>query len=459
MRYLIFDLDKQNYCIPMNIVREAITINKITKVPLLPDYIEGLVNLRGELIPIVNLKIRLGYKGNYDQFSKIIILNGEKPFGIMVDKVKGILNEIDSKIESESNFVESLLKYKNKDYILLDINKIIQIKKAKVSDVKISKNLKKEFEKRKLKKIMIFKLNNENYGFMISDVQEIINYVAPNKIPKVPHYIKGIISLRDEVLPVIDLNTYFYDKESIITEYTKLIIIKSNGIKAALIIDKLNVLMEVHDVKKIPFAIKENTSFKGYIKYKDLSVIVLDTEFILNENIKLLNKKNESFKKQNIKEYKNDKKYILFELDDEKYTLEMNSIVEIGKIDKITKVPYSKNYVRGVMNFRGEIIPIIDLKKRFGWKKNTDITEKSRLIIASVVTQKTGIFKIGFLVDRIKGIIQMDLIEFESNNEFVRGAGDYNGETALIIDLKKVFNKNEIIELNKNMSAIKNKKS
>ncbi|SHE56591.1 purine-binding chemotaxis protein CheW [Marinitoga hydrogenitolerans DSM 16785] len=424
-------------------------MKKITKIPLLPDYIEGLINLRGELLPIINLKKRLGYNGNYNELSKIIIINGKTPFGIMVDKTKGILNEIDSKIESESKYIDSVLKKNNKDYILLNIEKLIEIKKTNITKIELNKKTKRKIQKENLKKVMVFELNNEKYGFIINDIQEIIKYIIPNKVPKIPKYVKGIITVRDEVLPVVDLNMFLYNKKTFISEYTKLIIINVDGVKVALIVDNTYFLISTPEIKKIPLTIKENKNLKGFLKYKNMSVMILDPKFIINNNIRVLNKKSKCTKKE---ETIKKEKYILFELDNEKYAIEMNSIIEINKLGKITRIPNSADYVRGFMNLRGEIFPIIDLKKRFKWGKVTDITDFSRVIIVSIDNQK-----LGFLTNQVNEIVQMNKIEFESNNKFVMGAGDYKGDVVLILDLKKIFNKNELMNLNKKIQNITKK--
>ncbi|WP_165973981.1 chemotaxis protein CheW [Marinitoga lauensis] len=448
MNYLVFEIYNQDYCVSMFKVKEIINMKKITRIPLFPEYIQGLINIKGEIIPVINLGKRFGYNGEIRQFSKIIIINEEKPFGIIVDKTKGILNEIEEKIESKSTYINSILKKKNKDYILLDIEKLIDIKKTNTNTINISKDRRiiKKLSKKANKKVIIFGINNEKYGFIINEIQEIIKYITPNKIPKMPQCVKGIISIKNEFMPVIDLNECLYGKETIITDFTKIIIMNVNGIKAGFIVDNVYYLLSFPEIKKIPSILRENKKFQGFLRYKDMSIMILNPGFMISDDIKKLNKKSKKIKSDiRIKEKR--EKYVLFDVENEKYAIEINSIVEINRIKDITRIPEVPDYIRGFMNLRGEIIPLIDLKKRFGINKEIKITEISRMIVVSIEGKK-----IGFLVDSVTEIIQMNFVEFKSENEFVKGAGEYNGESILILDLKKVLNKIELININKNIS-------
>ncbi|NUV00320.1 hypothetical protein XO12_09540 [Marinitoga sp. 1154] len=446
MNYLIFELNKQNYCIPMLKIIEIIRIKKITRIPLFPEYIQGLINLRGEIIPVVNLKVRLGYKEDLNRFSKIIIIKENKPFGIIVDRTKGILNSVESEIESKSKYVESILKKENKDYILLNTKHLIEIKRTKLNKLKLTKTSKMKRKKIQLKKIMVFELNHEKYGLMIDNIQEIVRYKAPDKISKIPEYIKGIITVRDEVIPIVDLNYRLYNKITLINENTKLIIINVKGIKAGLIVDNTYFFVDVSEIKKLPHIIKNKKNFKGFLKYKNESIMVLEPEFIINESIKALNKKSE---KKNINEDIKKEKYILFRLDNEKYAIKMKSIIEINKINNITKIPKSPDYVKGLINLRGEAIPIIDLKKRFNSTKHVNITKFSRVMVVSVEGKK-----LAFLADSANEIVHMNFIKIKSDNQFVMGTGDYDGDTILVLDLKKIIQKNDLVLLNKSKESI-----
>ncbi|KAF2955206.1 chemotaxis protein CheW [Marinitoga sp. 38H-ov] len=431
MNYIIFSLNEQEYCIPMNEIREIVDLKKITKIPLAPDYVEGLINLRGEIIPVINLKTKLGLKSNYN--SKIIILNNN--IGILVDSINGILSKFDEKIETKSKYVNSVIKNGENEYFLLDINKLIEVNNKKIQSTINRKKIKKQNKKIKMKKIITFKVNGEIYGFEINQIFEIINYFEPNKVPINQDCVKGIISERGEVIPVIDLKKLLYNIDSKINKKTKIAIIDVDGYNIGVIVEEIHRIVEVEKIKEFPY----KNLLKGYIKTKDFSAVILDINNVLNDEIKFLNKKSVKVQKDKVKK----DKYLLFNINNEKYALELKLVKEINRLNKITKVPYS-SYVRGISNLRGNILPIIDLKKRLGFE---EIKNKfSRVIVSNIDNQL-----IGFLVDSVNNIISMEYIQFKSSDKFIKGIGKYNNESVLLIDLNKIVDKEELKRLNESI--------
>lgn len=440
MNYVIFSLNKQEYCISMKDISEIIGLKKITKIPLSPKYVEGLINLRGEIIPIINLKTKFGLKNN-DVFSKIIIINCHRKIGVLVDSINGILNKYDEEIESKTKYINSIIKSKDKEYFILDINKIVDIKNIKSLSINRRQKSKKHIKKSSLNKVITVKINNEIYGFELNKIFEIINYIEPSKVPNVQGYVKGIISERGEIIPVIDLREILYNTDSNITEKTKIVIINIDDYKLGVIVENIHRLVEVEKIKKLSSI--ENSILSGYIKTDDYSAVVLNLNGLLTDEIKNLNKKSETIEKI---EKKKDK-YILFNVNNDKYAIELNLVKEINRINKMTKIPKSSKYIRGIINLRGDTVPIIDLKKRFN-SEEIEITEVSRILVVNIENQL-----IGLLVDSVNKLIAMDYIKLGSNSKFIKGLGEYNNESILLLDLNNLLDKNELKSLNISKSS------
>lgn len=138
-KFLIFNLSDSGYGISILKVNEIIGILPITPMPKSLDYIKGIINLRGKIIPVMDLRLKFGMpKKEYDANTCIIIINLDREnsvqtIGLIVDIVSEVCTINASDIspppdcgnEFENNFIAGIGKVKNKVIILLDIEKVI----------------------------------------------------------------------------------------------------------------------------------------------------------------------------------------------------------------------------------------------------------------------------------------------------------------------------------------------
>lgn len=132
-QYIGFNLNASEYTLPILKVREIINMPVITKMPHAPDYIEGITNLRGAVIPVVNLKklVKLADEGTAHT-NVIVVSSGRMTFGMLVDGITGVINIEESEIEhpekfmnEESGQIEGVAKLKNRLVVLLDTKKLL----------------------------------------------------------------------------------------------------------------------------------------------------------------------------------------------------------------------------------------------------------------------------------------------------------------------------------------------
>lgn len=113
-QFISFRLGREDYGIDMLSIKEIIDIPPITRVPKVPSYILGVVNLRGYIVPVVDLKIRFNIydMGYFDEAErKIIVLEGDSKdnlVGILVDSVKEVVNIPESQLEPPSNLISGI---------------------------------------------------------------------------------------------------------------------------------------------------------------------------------------------------------------------------------------------------------------------------------------------------------------------------------------------------------------
>ncbi len=137
--------------------------------------------------------------------------------------------------------------------------------------------------------------------------------------------------------------------------------------------------------------------------------------------------------------------YLIFELDD-KYAVELQSVHEIVELQAITAVPEAPEYIPGVMNLRGSIIPLLDIRTRFKKEAASGKVRKS-VIIVDIEEMKLGI-----IVDTVDdlAVIEHEKIspppQVGSNysHVFIKSIGFLNDEMILIVDSDKLVNLNEL---------------
>jgi purine-binding chemotaxis protein CheW len=133
------------------------------------------------------------------------------------------------------------------------------------------------------------------------------------------------------------------------------------------------------------------------------------------------------------------KQFFVFRISEEEYCVDLDAVQEIKGWTNVTKLPDSPGYMRGVINVRGTVIPIFDLKKKFGMG-DTEITSKSVVLVLNVRKKLIGV-----LADEASEILaaqtsQINPIpEFETVN-FVSGLIQKNELMVILLDIERIFN-------------------
>ena len=143
-----------------------------------------------------------------------------------------------------------------------------------------------------------------------------------------------------------------------------------------------------------------------------------------------------------------DKQYIIFKLNDEKFAANINHIASITEYASITPLPNGPAYVDGLLNLRGDIIPVVNLKKRF--KMAEQKMNEKRILIA----RKNNV-QIGFLVDDASQSMTVDeskilpppKIAIKRENDYISEVCIYNNELIIVVDLDRVLSEDEINDI------------
>ena len=131
---------------------------------------------------------------------------------------------------------------------------------------------------------------------------------------------------------------------------------------------------------------------------------------------------------------------VAFKLRDEEYGFDILNVKEIKGLTDITRVPFALDYIKGVINLRGSVLPVIDLKKRLGLQ-NTEYTADTRIVIV-----KSDDIEVGMIVDAVTEVITLDAEHIDASkvvdnesNRFIRGIGKENDRLIIMLNLEEII--------------------
>jgi purine-binding chemotaxis protein CheW len=142
--------------------------------------------------------------------------------------------------------------------------------------------------------------------------------------------------------------------------------------------------------------------------------------------------------------------YLTFKLDEEIFALDVAKVREILEYTTVTKVPLTPDFMRGVINLRGSVVPVIDLRLKFGMTA-TEQTINTCIIVAEVGMDEETIL-LGALADSVQEVNEMEPEQIEAaphigtrlNTDFIKGMGKQDGNFVMILDIDRVFTSGDL---------------
>lgn len=145
--------------------------------------------------------------------------------------------------------------------------------------------------------------------------------------------------------------------------------------------------------------------------------------------------------------------YLTFKLDDEVFGLAIGKVREVLDFTTITKVPRTPEYMRGVINLRGSVVPVVDLHLKFGLAQ-TEKTVNTCIIIVEI-SMEGEITVLGALADSVQEVVELEPEQIEPapkigtklNTEFIKGMGKREDQFIILLDIDKVFSNDELTQV------------
>ena len=158
----------------------------------------------------------------------------------------------------------------------------------------------------------------------------------------------------------------------------------------------------------------------------------------------------------------NTRQYLTFQLDEEIFAIDVVNVREILEFNTVTKVPQTPEYMRGVINLRGSVVPVLDMRLKFGMSV-TEKTINTCIVVVEVAMEDENVI-IGALVDSVQEVFELDpesiepapRIGIQLRNGFIKGMGKKDDRFVIILDIERVFSYEELsgaVEMSDGLSA------
>ncbi len=552
-----FYLGNEEFGFDIMSVQEIIRQPTLSRIPMAPEYVEGIANLRGTVLPIIDTRTRFGMKREVDtDHTRVLVVDvdGVKT-GLRVDRVRQVTRITRGDIEASpavikngmsTDYLQGVVKLEQGKRIIMSLSPAAickiesrgalqqaiessHLELAGASETKTAKS--GDSGDQTLAQLVSFKLGDEEFAFPMERVREILRVQRANEVPDTPKHFLGILTVRGNILPVIDLRLLLNlsdmasDVESLaeharddyerwvtaipsyveqsgnhaalmqgaevlrtwvaafatssellmgtlgairlandkvlraiqhllvcntpearlanfkqevepnaeealrqllafkqqvrecIREDQRLIVVQTGGALLALLVDQVKEVLTVPTRLIDPppqLGNQKNLEIQGVARLNDGKrlIMLLDSDHLVEGQTKDALKKAgalgtevaagiDTKHTQESASSLGERQFVTFQLADGEYGIPINEIQEIDRSSQMTRIPKCAEHIDGITNLRGEVVPVINARKRFNLPtKETD--ERTRVIIIDVDGKKTGL-----LVDSVREVLNL----------------------------------------------------
>jgi len=429
--YVTFDLAGERYAFPMSRVREIIRMPAVVKVPLRPPSVAGLANLRGRVLPVVSLRACCGMEpAEHDETTRVIVIDGGAPLGFVVDRVAGVIGVDPADLESadavrsavRSGVLVGVIKSAGGGMTsVLDVDRLVggQFDRlgARVAGPETGarpfvppdseEDGEPDRESDDTIELVSFVVEGQEYALPIDQVREIVQ--APESISHIPNAdgrVLGMIDVRGRLLPVVSMRRVLGLPVTDVGPGNRIVVCSLDGGEVGAVMDAVREVLRVpHElVAPVPalMAVEEG-EVESVCRLEDgkrlVSVLsarrMFDSPEVRNEIAEHqgAEENREMTEDQRIADdgRGDEEMFVVFRLDEEEYAVDVDAVQEIIRVPGVLiRVPKSYDFVAGLVNLRGTVLPVIDLRTRLGLPER-ERDERQRIVVLIIGGVRTGV--------------------------------------------------------------------
>ena len=432
-----FRLADDLFAFRLDDISEIIRLPNLAHMPLGPRSLLGLANLRGVVLPVVATRRLLELPdAPLNENTRVVVIDRGAPVGFVVDRIDDLLALPAERVEKDDSGAglvnpdvldgivkgaegKGTIKILNPQRLLRDDFARLGVSgtrtggRASISAV-VSKTAAPEQQEQM--SLISFDLAQQEYALPLDRVREIIP--LPDHVSQVPRAetaVLGVVTLRDRLLPLVSLRALLglpvdVDRE----EHGKVVVLSMGDNTVGMVADRTREILRVAPdlIDPAPALLTrgngdaEITSICRLEQGRRLVAVLSPDRLFRSELVKrvLAEHKDidDSPESQTNGDAMADEQFVIFRLGDQEYGLPIHAVDEIARPpDHITRLPKSPAFIDGVMNLRGIVVPIVDLRRRF------EIASKSSASAQRILVLAVGGGKTGFMVDSISEVMKV----------------------------------------------------
>ncbi|MGH8228244.1 MAG: chemotaxis protein CheW [Steroidobacteraceae bacterium] len=432
-RFLTFYVGGQLYALRSEDVLEVIRLPAVARVPQGPPALLGIGNLRGAVLPIADLGQLLGKSAALaGPGARAIVLDIGAPIAILVDTVAALEYAAEDRIDTRPKEVgadgaERLLGVlavtADKGVAkILDIKAMLEVAfssrgRARPRDTKPRAAASMHDARRETvetETLVTFEVAGQEFALPLADVQEIIP--APMSMTALAHseaVVLGLTAVRDTLLPLLSLRALLGFSKQTAPELEKVIVVKIGGARVGLVADRARAVVaaDIELLDPVPPALVARTGGESRIRsvYRGEGgrrlISILSSQQLFRDDVmqKLAaGRRAESGHDEPAEPIAHQElTFLVFRLGDDEFGLSVDAVVEVARVpDQVTRLPKTPKFLEGVVNLRGEILPVIDQRRRF------DMPPLGKIDGRRLIVVKTERHRAGLIVDSVSDVLR-----------------------------------------------------
>ena len=386
-----------------NVTEATSLTEKIQPLPASVPFLEGIMHLRDAVIPVLNLKKRLGLKNsNYDQDAKIaVVILASQRFGLLFDDIREVLRVDDSlllpiqpALQSEDYVISDLITLgaEHRTLEVLDLDRLFQGDSLLVDNQTVPSSQIQNSLHYTYSRYVIFTSDDQEYGIPVENSRE-ITFPADIDDTFSSGCLEGALQLRGHTIPVMSAGALLKGTCRVkddTNELSRILVMSTEALTFGMIIDEIREILTVTNEKILSMPPREEQSVAGiYEPTPGRNIMLLDVTNLIAAQVERLEsmariktegEKEEEATMAEARHLITENCYLIFSIG-KHFAIELKDVQEILERNELMAIPAATGFDSEVINLRGKIIPVINLRTFYDYPEQNALSENSRLII------------------------------------------------------------------------------